>query len=398
MSNNKLGLKVLIAAAIILFVIPLPSFAKTPVPTAAGQVTANADASTAPDSTDSYYRGKVIKIIKEGVDTSDGQTQPWQELQVELLSGDQKGQRIDINNGQDVVDGSYQRYAAGDQVVVDCSAGLPGQPFVYSIADRYRIPNLIMAALAFLALTVYFGRKRGFTSIIGMAFSVLVVFYYIMPQIAKGGDPFVVAVEGAAAIIIISLYLSHGFNRRTSIALASALLSLGLAIVIDLVFVHFCKLTGSGTEDASTLQFNGALSIPLLSVYLGGVIIGVIGVLDDVTIGQSTAIEEIHAANASLSFNDLLKSGRSIGQEHIASMINTLVLAYVGVSFPLLLLYSLQRTQPIWVIFNSDFIAEEIVRTLVGSSVLVVAIPMTTLLAAFLYSRKDRKKNKLAAF
>jgi uncharacterized membrane protein len=389
MLDHKSGLKAAVAAAIILLGVPFASFAKVSGPVA-GQAAVKAFATPASVPNDRYYRAKVVKVLKEGVAVSDGQTQPWQDLQLELMSGEQKGALVSVNNGLGVVDGSFQKFALGDQVVVDESYDPSVQTAAYYIVDRYRIPNLMIAALAFLALAVYFGRRRGLTSVVGMVFSILVVFFYVMPAIGKGGDPFAIAVTGAATIIAVSLYLSHGFNKRTTIALASALLSLALAVIIDLAFAHFAKLTGSGTEDASTLQFGGVQNISLFSIYLGGIIIGVVGVLDDVTIGQSSAIEELHAANATLDFAGLVKSGRSIGQEHIASMINTLVLAYVGVSFPLLLLYSLQRTQPIWVILNGDFIAEEIIRTLVGSSVLVIAVPLTTFLAAYFYSRNVR--------
>ena len=172
----------------------------------------------------------------------------------------------------------------------------------------------------FFALAIYFGRKRGLTSIIGMVFSVLVIFYYIMPTILKGGDPFLTAITGAVVIIILSLYLSHGFNRRTTIALLSTLLTLGLAVVLDLIFVYFTKLVGDGTEDAIYLQVYNS-HINLQGVLLGGIIIGVLGVLDDVTTAQSAAIEEISTANNSLGFRELFKKGLSIGQEHIASLL-----------------------------------------------------------------------------
>ena len=123
---------------------------------------------------------------------------------------------------------------------------------------------------------------------------------------------------------------------------------------------------------------------------LGGIIIGVLGVLDDITTAQSAKIEEIHIANPRLGFTNLYQKGLSVGREHIASLVNTLLLAYVGASFPLLLLATTQKAQPFWLILNSNFIAEEIVRTIVGSSALILAVPITTVLAAYFYSRKPR--------
>jgi uncharacterized membrane protein len=153
-------------------------------------------------------------------------------------------------------------------------------------------------------------------------------------------------------------------------------------------------LNGNGTEDAFFLQAN-SLKINLQGVFLSGIIIGVLGVLDDVTTGQSAAVEELHFANPTLGFSELYRRGLSVGREHIASLVNTLVLAYTGVSFPFLLLYGSRQLQPLWVTLNGNFIAEEIVRTLVGSSVLVIAVPLTTLLAAYYYGRKRSVEIKL---
>jgi uncharacterized membrane protein len=403
MLNKTIVIKFFTALMIVFCFLPTPSFAavsaKNPLRTVAVPV-AQSDTSTdtiAPMSSgknDSYYIAKVLKILDQGVDNSGDTPQPWQTLKIQITGGDKKGQQITLDNGKDFVGGTFHKYAVGDKVIVDNPPNEPGakQNFYY-IIDWYRIPNLIIATLFFFALAIYFGRKRGLTSIIGMVFSVLVIFYYIMPTILKGGDPFLTAITGAVIIIILSLYLSHGFNRRTTIALISTLLTLGLAVVLDLIFVHFTKLVGDGTEDAIYLQLYNA-KINLQGVLLGGIIIGVLGVLDDVTTGQSAAIEEIHTANNDLGFKELFKKGLSVGQEHIASLINTLVLAYVGASFPLFLLYSVQQQFPNWVTLNYSF-GEEIIRTLVGSSVLVIAVPLTTTLAALYYSRRKIRGGKL---
>ncbi len=346
---------------------------------------------TATETADAYYRAKVIKIIESGTVTMDGKPQEYQKLELKILNGSEKGRVITIDHGKDFVIGVFQKVKTGETVILAKPAStLDGKGDVYYITDRYRAPNLIIIAIIFFALAIYFGGKRGFTSIVGMLFSVAVIFYYIIPHIVKGGDPLWTCIIGAISIILLSLYLSHGFNKRTTIALASTLLCLALAVVIDLLFVHIAKLSGNGTEEAFYLQFD-TFNLNLQGLLLGSIIIGVLGVLDDVTTGQAAAIEEIYIANNSLNFQQLYKSGLSVGREHIASLINTLVLAYVGASFPLLLLYSTQKTQSLWVTLNSNFIAEEITRTLVGSSVLVIAVPITTLLAAFYYSRQHKK-------
>jgi len=338
---------------------------------------------------DEYLRARVLNIISSGKELVDGEMQDYQKVVVEILNGAEKGQRLIINHGSDFVIQENQKVQVGEIVVVDKISALKSESDkpLYNIIDKYRINGIVVISLIFFALAIYFGRMRGLTSIIGMIFSMLIIFYYIIPSIVKGNNPFISCLIGAFFIILFSLYLSHGFNKRTSIALVATLMSLGLAVLVDLFFVYITKLTGSGAEEVFYLQFD-KFTLDLKGLLLGGIIIGVLGVLDDVTTGQSAAVEEIHLANKELSFFQLYKSGISVGREHIASLVNTLVLAYVGVSLPLLLLYSTAQSVPLWITFNNGFIAEEIVRTLVGSTVLVMAVPLTTILAAYYYSKK----------
>lgn len=337
---------------------------------------------------DTYYSAKVVKILEEGKKIVDGHFQDYQKIEIEILNGNEQGKRVTIDHGGSFSITNDQKVTQKEKIIVAKTPSTPGAKIdFYYIIDKYRADRVAYVFLIFLVAALYFGRRLGLTSIVGMLFSVAVIFYYIIPSILKGGDPLLACIVGSIIIILLSLYLSHGFNRRTSIALLSTLLSFGLAILIDFFFVYITKLSGNGTEEAFYLQFDN-VSLDLRKILLGSIIIGVLGVLDDVTTGQSAAIEEISNANPNLNFFQLYHSGLSVGREHIASLVNTLVLAYVGVSFPLLLLYGIQKSQPLWMVINSNFIAEEIVRTLVGSLVLVVAVPLTTVLAAFFYSKR----------
>lgn len=337
---------------------------------------------------DTYYRAKVMKVLEDGQEDVDGQMQEHQKLQLEILNGDKKGQQVIIDHGSSFAITIYQKVSVGETVILAHPPRTQGAiRDVYYIVDKYRLPSLVWFTLIFFGLAVYFGRRRGLTAILGLIFSILIIFYFIIPRILNGADPLRICLVGSLAIVLISLYLSHGFNKRTSIAVLSSVLSLALAVGVDLIFVHFAKLSGAGTEEAFYLQF-GNFAVNLRGVLLGGIILGVLGVLDDVTTGQAAAVEEIHLSHPGRSFIDLYKRGLSVGREHITSLVNTLVLAYVGASFPLLLLFNNQKLQPLWMIINSNFMAEEIVRTLVGSAVLVVAVPLTTFLAAAVYSNK----------
>jgi uncharacterized membrane protein len=341
---------------------------------------------------DQVFRAKIITILEEGEKELDpGTKQPYQKLEVEILNGADKGKHVSVDNGGSFVIGQYQSFKKGDVVVLTKPASSPKKDFYY-ITDNYRINRLILITLLFFALATLFGKKRGLTAIVGLVFSVLVIFYFIVPRILHGSDPLVITLIGSVVIMIFSLYLAHGFNKRTSIALIAGIITLGLTLLLDILFVYLTYLSGSGTEEAFYLQLDNE-NLDLKGLFLSGILIGVLGVLDDVTTAQAATIEELHDVDPTLSFSELYRRGLSVGKEHIASLINTLVLAYVGVSFPLILLYTITKTVPTWVIINSNFIAEEIVRTVVGSSALVLAVPITTGLAAYYFrNRSDLKK------
>ncbi len=169
------------------------------------------------------------------------------------------------------------------------------------------------------------------------------------------------------------------------IAVTSTFFALGLAEILGYFFIIGAKLLGNGSEEAYFIQAGYFGAINLQGLLLGGIIIGALGILNDITTAQSAAVEEIHGADKSLSFKQLYKKGSSIGREHIASLINTLVLVYVGSSLPLFLLFAV-NSQQLWTVLNSSTIAEEIVRALVGSIALILAVPITTALAAYYFS------------
>jgi uncharacterized membrane protein len=194
-----------------------------------------------------------------------------------------------------------------------------------------------------------------------------------VPRILAGDNPFLTTLVGSIIIVTVSLYLAHGFNHRTSIALLSTSVTLALAIALAVLFVHLAKLFGLGTEDAYFL-IAANQTINLQGLLLGGIIIGTLGVLDDITTAQTAVVAELKRAKPDLSRHELYKRSLTVGHEHIASLVNTLVLAYAGTSLPIFLLFTLNRTEPIWTILNSEFVAEEIVRTLVGSSALVMSV------------------------
>ncbi len=345
---------------------------------------------------DQYYRAVVEKILEEGTFNLGGAyKQPYQKVRVKLLTGPQAGQEVDIDYGKDSEIRESQKVKVGDTIVVLQSHALEGAT-QYFIADRYRLPAVLVMVAIFLLVTVFFGRLKGLTSILGLALSIGVLIWFVIPRIVAGANPLWTCVLGAIMIVLVSLYLAHGFNKRTSIALLSTLLTLGVSVGLASLAVQFAKLSGMGSEDAFYLQTDFLHGLDLRGLLLGGIIIGALGVLDDVTTGQAAAVDEIHNADPKLPFTELYKRGLSVGKEHIASLVNTLALAYVGASFPLLLLFATNHDQPLWFVVNGELVMEEVVRTLVGSMALLIAVPLTTLLTArFLVPRAERRKRVL---
>jgi len=269
--------------------------------------------------------------------------------------------------------------SAGDRIVLSYSAGAE-EGFEYSYADRQRRPVLLGAAIAFALAVVLLGRLRGLAALGGLFVSVVVILEFVLPVILDGHSPVLVAVLGAAAIAYVALYLAHGVNLLTTVALFGTLASLGLTVVLAALFTALAEFSGFASEEALLIG-QLATDVDMNGLILGGIVIGALGALDDVTVTQASAVAELRAANPTLSRAALYGAGIRIGRDHVASAVNTLALAYAGAALPILLLFVLSE-QSLGTVANSEVIAVEIVRTLVGSIGLVASVPITTWLAA----------------
>ncbi len=264
----------------------------------------------------------------------------------------------------------------------------------YSVTDvNRRLPMTLLAGIFALAVVVV-GRLRGVMALVALAVSFLVLTFFILPAILQGSNPLVVAVVGASAIMLIALYMCHGPTARTSVAVLGTLVSLLLIGLLGSLFIGWAALTGN-TDDNTGLIHGLYPSIDMSGLLLAGVIIGSLGVLDDVTVTQTSAVWELHQADPTMGRRGLYRAGIRIGRDHIASVVNTLVLAYAGAALPLLLLFSIAQSG-VGTVANSELVAEEIVRTLVGSIGLVASVPVTTALAALVVSA-DRPGSSSAA-
>ncbi len=272
----------------------------------------------------------------------------------------------------------------GDAILVSPGAESAGD-VQYFFSDYQRRTPLVALALVFALLVVVSSRLRGAAALAGLGISLIVLIQFVLPAILAGENPLLVSIIGAAAIMFVTLYLSHGLNARTSTAVLGTLVSLGVTGALALIFVNVSHFTGFGSEEAVFLQVS-AEQVNLQGLLLGGIVIGTLGVLDDVTVTQASAVWELHVANPRYHFRDLYQAAVRIGRDHIASTVNTLVLAYAGASLPLLLLFSL-ASRPLEQVLTGEVVAEEIVRTLVGSIGLVASVPLTTAIAAFVVTQ-----------
>ncbi|WP_435270444.1 YibE/F family protein [Streptomyces sp. 1222.5] len=271
----------------------------------------------------------------------------------------------------------------GEKVVVAYEPAAP-KNLQYSVADVNRKFPMALLAGIFAVAVVVVGRLRGVMALVALAVSFMVLTFFILPAILQGSNPLLVAVVGASAIMLIALYMCHGLSARTSVAVLGTLVSLLLIGVLGSEFIDWAALTGN-TDDNTGLIHGLYPSIDMSGLLLAGVIIGSLGVLDDVTVTQTSAVWELHEANPAMGWRGLYRAGIRIGRDHIASVVNTLVLAYAGAALPLLLLFSIAQSS-VGAVANSELVAEEIVRTLVGSIGLVASVPVTTALAALVVS------------
>jgi len=279
----------------------------------------------------------------------------------------------------DTTDPNGTTFRAGQRVRL-AVAEQPGQPPYYNIQDLERGRPLLVLAALFVVAVVAFGRWQGVRSLIGLGLSFVVIVSFVVPAILRGHSPVLVAVTGAMAIMLVSLYLSHGVSRKTTAAVVGTALALGLTAVLAIGFVGAASLTGLASEEAQSANFAvGGLS--LRGLLLAGIIIGGLGVLDDVTMSQASLVAELHQANPTAGMAALVARALRVGRDHIAATVNTLFLAYAGAALPLLILF-VTGQDSLGTVATTEIVAVEVVRALCGSVGLIAAVPLTTVLAA----------------
>ena len=346
------------------------------VPAVAGFDVARAPTAGAPETSS----GRVTAVIERSTTQTPRGALEHEELAVEI-----DGRAVTVTRDRAVDDIGVLNVEAGDRVLV---ARVPGpQGDTYLIVDRVRSTALWMLAIAFAALVVLTGRAIGASSLLALGAVFVVIMRFIIPGLLSGHDPVVIATAGGMVIMVTTLFLAHGVNVKSTVALAGTLVSLVLTAGIALLAIEAARLSGVASEDAAMLQVIADARVSASGLLLAGIIIGALGVLDDVAIAQSSAVFELRRANPLLGARDVYRRAMNVGRDHIAAAVSTLVLAYAGASLPLLMLLVVQG-EALAVQLNREYVATEVVRALAGSIGLIAAVPLTTALAAIVASRE----------
>ena len=329
-------------------------------------------------------RAHVQRVLEQGNRPAGGQQQPFTRLEVRAESGSIEGSVLQVEEVAIGPTGVLREFRPGDTVLLSYARNADGTDSAF-IAEYVRTPQLAWLAALFAVAIGLVGGFQGLRSLLGMAISFVVILRFIIPHILVGHSPVLVSVAGALLVLVATLYLAHGFNAKSSAALAGTVFALVLTGLLGQSFIEWTRLSGLASEEVTYLS-NQTGALDFRGLLLAGLIIGTLGVLDDVAMSQASAVFELNRANPALGAAELVRRGMRIGRDHIASTVNTLVLAYAGSSLPLLLLLSTQP-EPWGTLLNREQITVEVVNALVGSIGLILAVPFTTAAAALAVTR-----------
>jgi uncharacterized membrane protein len=315
----------------------------------------------------------IVDVRESGVVFGTGQPIILQEIEARVLNGQFEGQIISLD--QDYLGMKVGDTFLAEEFVVD---GVPE----YRLLDFDRRAGLSWILLAFIVMVLVFAKWQGLRSLISLAGSILIIVYVLVPLLLSGAPPILTSVSLAVLILAVAIFFTHGFNRRSLIAFSGTVVTVMITGLLAAWVVNGTHLTGFSDHSATYLDLNTGGQLDFVGLLLAGIIVGVLGVLDDIAITQVAVVRELYGANKSLTRWDVFRRAIRVGKEHVAALVNTLVLAYVGVAMPLMLYVSTLGVTDVQLLLNSEVFATEIVRTIIGSIGLILSVPLTTLAAA----------------
>ncbi len=341
----------------------------------------------------SHFKAKILKI--EGQDEKtreDGTKYTQQNLHFIILDGARKGQEATYYGISEIEVGDANLYKQNDKVFVDGFVDETGQETFY-IVDFVRSGPIYLLTIIFILSVVIIGRFKGFKALLSLIASFFVIIKFMLPQILNGHDPFIISLIGGLMIMFFIIYLTEGFNKKSHLAIFTVLLSLIITLILSIVFTNLTRLTGLSSEEAIFLVGAGKAEINFRGLLLAGMIIGAIGVLDDIILGQIEAVDSIRMANPNLPSRKIFKLAYKVGNTHLGAIINTLFLTYAGAALPLLMLFVINENTGLTLArtLNTEIITTEVVRTLVGSIGVMASMPIATFLASFKIKSAPKK-------
>ncbi len=340
-------------------------------------------------------KARVLSIIEEGTMPAEGEDQPYQIVDLLVLEGDYKGRQFTLDYGRQHVLARNDLLIKDQEILVSVSEIPDGSVFVYFV-DYIRLLPILLLTLVFVVVCVSVSGWKGISSLIGIGISIVVIIYYIIPQILNGQNPILISLLGSLLFLTITQYLVYGWTLKTHISLAAILIAIVFTGLLAVISVEFTRLNGMGEESAMFLmQQNDQMN--LKNLLIAGMIIGALGILDDLVLGQTSTVIEMYRANPDMTLRERYIRSMNVGKDHIAATVNTLVLAYLGASLSLFLMFSTSDVR-FTNLINMNYMAEEIVRTLVGTIGLFMAVPITTFLACWVVADSDRLQKFVTVF
>lgn len=326
--------------------------------------------------TQTVAKARVLEVVEASVTTLPGVNveEQTQTIRIQVLDGPEQGVEATFVN-------DYIQLEAGDVFYVQHVVHGADGSESWTVVDPNRIPVLLILLGVFLVLLLIFGGIQGIRGLASLIGSLFLIFYLLLPSIYAGYSPILVSVGIASLIIVVGSYITHGFNRATTSAVLGMIATVVVTGAAAYWAIDAATMSGFTTETNVYLNSNAEGRISMIGLLFGGIMIGLLGVLYDIAIGQAVAVDELYRAAPTLSRKEAYRRGLRIGREHIGALVNTLAIAYVGASLPLLLLLQQTTADPIYIL-NGELLATEIVRILIGSIGLILAVPLTTFIAS----------------
>ena len=346
------------------------------------------------------FRAVVLEILEQEEKTlEDGSKITQQNVKLKGIGGEWKDKEVTFYGISDLVVSKSTIYKKGDKVVVNYFQS-PEGGINYYISDFVRSNSIYWLFLVFLIIVLAVGKWKGLAALISLALSFFIIMKMIVPMISSGYNPLMIAIIGSFFILFFIIYITEGYNKKAHFAILSIAICLIIIALLSYLFTYITRLSGMAQEEVLFLVAGGKGSINFQGLLLAGIVIGALGVLDDIVISQVESINQIKKANPKLNKKEVLKIANEIGSSHLGAIINTLFLAYAGISIPLLILFSLGQStfSGFESIINSEVIATEIVRTLVGVIGITLSVPITNWLVVCFYEPKEllvKKTNKI---